>query len=66
LTCPGPTADCCRPAVVRAFRELRALRQPDRYCLEAAVAVYRWHHPEVSESQAHGIVSEWVDEGLRH
>ncbi|MFC7334030.1 hypothetical protein [Rhodocista pekingensis] len=57
---PGD-GSCCRSAVVRAFREMRASGQPDRYCLEAAVTVYRWHHPETPEPQATTIVSTWVE-----
>lgn len=61
----GP-ADCCRPAVVRAFREMRSKGQPDRYCMEAALTVYRWHHPETPEPQANGIVTSWVTDGHVH
>ncbi|WP_119677324.1 hypothetical protein [Indioceanicola profundi] len=57
---------CCRPAVVRAFQELRARGEPDLYCFEAAVTVYRWHHPETPEPQANDIVTEWVAGPVRH
>lgn len=57
----GTNGDCCRPAVERAFRELREKGQPERYCLEAALTVYRWHHPETPEAQAAGIVAGWVE-----
>lgn len=53
-------SDCCRPAVERAFRELRACGQPGQYCLEAAVTVYRWHHPEVLPDAALRTVQDWI------
>ncbi|MFM2045343.1 MAG: hypothetical protein RLY86_3919, partial [Pseudomonadota bacterium] len=51
---------CCRPAVVRAFTEMRALGQPDQYCFDAALTVYRWHHPEMPVPRASDIVSTWI------
>ncbi|MBI1206954.1 MAG: hypothetical protein GC191_06660 [Azospirillum sp.] len=58
--------DCCRPAVVRAYRELCERGQPDRFAFEAAVTVYRWHHPEVPPARAGDIVSGWVWNGTPH
>lgn len=58
--------DCCRPAVQRAFREMRARGQPERYCLEAALTVYRWHHPDTPEAKAAGIVADWVGDATLH
>ena len=57
---------CCRPAVVRAYTELRARGEPDQYCLDAALTVYRWHHPETPQPQALNIVSSWVDTPVLH
>ncbi|SNT15177.1 MULTISPECIES: hypothetical protein [unclassified Azospirillum] len=58
--------DCCRPAVTRAYREMRASGAPEPYCLDAALAVYRWYHPESTEPDAAGIVSYWIADGRRH
>lgn len=57
---PATDGDCCRPAVQRAYRELLAKGEPDRYCFEAALTVYRWHHPETPAAAASGIVTAWV------
>jgi len=64
--CGNGDGDCCRPAVVRAYREMRDRGQPDRFCYEAAMAVYRWHHPETPDEGAEAIVSGWVFDGTRH
>ena len=63
--CHGESActDQCRPAVQRAYRELRDHGQPETVCLEAAVRVYRWHHPEADAALAGHLVSSWVFEG---
>ena len=62
----GGDASCCRPAVVRAYRELSGLGVPDRFAFEAAVEVYRWHHPEVAAEGALETVSKWVWTGVSH
>jgi hypothetical protein len=59
-------ADCCRPAVLRTWQQMNQCGQPDRYCLEAAMTVYRWHHPESSESQAAEQVTAWIGPGMLH
>ncbi len=61
-----PVRDCCRPAVVRAYREMREKSQPERFAYEAALTVYRWHHPEVPAPMAQQVVSGWVWTGTRH
>ncbi len=60
------TGDCCRPAVVRAYREMRDRGQPDRFAFDAAMTVYRWHHPETPAPAADAIVSGWVQDGPLH
>lgn len=62
----GGNGDCCRPAVVRAYREMHAKGQPDRYCFEAAVIVYLWHHPDTPQPEAMDIVGSWVSAGTLH
>mgnify|MGYP006285197493 CR=1 FL=1 len=56
-------ADGCRRAVQRAYRELRDRGQPEKVCLDAAVTVYCWHHPEADATLAGHLVSSWVFEG---
>ncbi|WP_328702834.1 hypothetical protein [Arenibaculum pallidiluteum] len=62
----GPGSDCCRPAVQRAYAELRDRGQPERYAFEAALTVYHYYHPETPSAEAQTIVSEWVWDGPRH
>ena len=52
--------DCCRSAVTRAYREMRASGAPNTHCLDAALAVYQWHHPEAGMPDAAAIVGSWV------
>jgi hypothetical protein len=52
--------------VRRAYDGLKASGQPERYAFEAALAVYRWHHPEVSPGEAERTVSAWVWSGVAH
>jgi len=45
---------------------MRAKGEPERYCLEAAIIVYRWHHPETPEPRASQIVTGWVQQNTLH
>jgi len=56
----------CRDAVQRCYAGLCSCGQPERYALEAAVTVYRYHNPECSAFQAEAIVSQWVAGPVRH
>ncbi|MGE3623032.1 MAG: hypothetical protein AB7H77_04040 [Bdellovibrionales bacterium] len=58
--------DCCQMAVTRAFREMQELGKPDQFAYEAALTVFRWHHPEIATQQARNIVDIWVGEGTIH
>ncbi|OYQ35208.1 hypothetical protein CHU95_08215 [Niveispirillum lacus] len=60
------SGDCCRSAVTRAYRDLRSRGVPDAYCLDAALAVYQWHHPEAEGDTAAAIVGSWVTTGTLH
>lgn len=60
------TGDCCRSAVTRAYREMQSRGVPEPHCLEAALAVYQWHHPEMGTPLAADIVGSWVSTALRH
>lgn len=55
------TGDCCRSAVTRAYRELRSRGVPDAHCLDVAVAVYQWHHPDVTSDSAADVVGSWME-----
>jgi len=63
---PCERGDACRAAVRRAYAEMRSKGEPDRYAFEAAVTIYRWHHPEVPGPVAQDIVTDWVWDGVRH
>lgn len=54
----------CRAAVTRAYRSLASDQVPNRVALQAAVRVYRHHHPEVPLSRATETVECWVFDGL--
>jgi hypothetical protein len=51
---------CCRPAVERAFSELSALGVPQGHAVEAALIVYRFHHPEIPVQAAVADVTRWT------
>ena len=51
---------CCRPAVERAFTELTTCGVPKCHAVEAAVIVYRYHHPDVPVSLAVTEVCRWT------
>lgn len=62
-----PPESCrCRDAVQRCYAGLCKCGQPERYALEAAVTVYRYHHPDCPAMLAETIVSQWVAGPLRH
>lgn len=61
---PGPCT--CRDAVQRCYDGLCRSGQPERHALEAAVTVYRFHHPECAETEAETIVSHWLAGPVRH
>ncbi|MEI6560323.1 MAG: hypothetical protein WCO00_18140 [Rhodospirillaceae bacterium] len=61
-----PAPSPCRPAVQRAYRELCERGEPERFAFEAALTVYRWHHPEVDTAAAADIVARWLWNGVCH
>lgn len=52
----------CWVAVTRTLRELKARNVPETAAFDAAAAVYRFHHPEVSSFEAKFTIAEWADE----
>jgi hypothetical protein len=39
---------------------------PDSVALEAALRVYRYHHPDAADELAQTMVETWVFRGLHH
>lgn len=60
-------ASCkCRDAVRRCYTGLSDCGQPEQYAMEAAITVYRYHHPECSVRVAETVVGRWVAGPWRH
>ncbi|HRQ60806.1 MAG TPA: hypothetical protein PLO23_04750 [Alphaproteobacteria bacterium] len=58
-------ADCaCYSAVMQAYRLLDDV--PDAIAMQAAIRVYRHHHPEDTKRNAALTVERWVNEGHIH
>lgn len=62
-------ADCkCYGAVIRAYKFMNS-DEPEHVAFEAALRVYRYHHPEDKKSKSRLTVESWVyagDERLCH
>jgi len=56
----------CRDAVTRAYRTLCEAGQAESRAYEAAVRIYRFHHPEAAPGAAAGVVERWIDAGTVH
>ncbi len=52
----------CKTAVLNAYRNLRETGLDDAYSFQAAVRVYRHHHPEIGQADANYRVADWIDE----
>jgi hypothetical protein len=58
-------ADCkCYGAVMRTFSGMSD--EPNHVALEAAIRVYRHHHPEDTKKDAILTVESWVNQGHAH
>ena len=57
---------CCRPAVERAFSELTARGVPESHAVEAALFIYRFHHPDIPVCAAAADVMCWTLGKIRH
>lgn len=58
-------AECkCYAAVMRTYLSLNKV--PDQVAMEAALRVYRYHHPEDSKHDATLTVERWVNEEHIH
>ena len=51
----------CRDAVLRAYRELKALGQREDHAYDAAVQVFRHYHPKRQRTGAYEVVADWLD-----
>lgn len=52
----------CKQAALRAYRELSATGAAGPAAFNAAVAVYRHHHPETPGRESDYIVAGWIEE----
>lgn len=53
-------ADCkCYSAVMRAYKCMKS-DEPENVALDAALRVYRYHHPEDTKRDAFLTVQSWV------
>lgn len=52
----------CKRAALRAYAELRTRGKTDPAAFDAAVAVYRHHHPETPKDESNFIVAGWIEE----
>lgn len=52
----------CRTATTKAYDELRKLGESDGDAYDAAVRVYRHHHPEHPRIEAYQIVADWLEQ----
>lgn len=50
----------CKTAVLNAYRNLRETGLDDAYSFQAAVRVYRHHHPEIGSADANYRVADWI------
>jgi hypothetical protein len=51
----------CRSTVKRVFRDLRGRRIPLPDAFDAALKIYRLHHPDVPKAWARRQISIWLD-----
>lgn len=52
--------DCCIGAVQRSYSEMCASGAPESIAFDAALTVFRWHHPEVPATDAVTLVRGWI------
>lgn len=51
----------CRNATTKAYSELRKRGETENDAYDAAVRVYRHHHPEHPRVHAYEVVADWLD-----
>jgi hypothetical protein len=50
----------CKPAVLKTYQSLMQDGNPQRVAVEAALRVYRFHHPQDSKEDSKLTVERWV------
>lgn len=60
------SGDCCIGAVRRAYADMLKLGQPECTAYDAALIVFKWHHPEITAQAAGTLVRGWVLEESSH
>ena len=55
-------ASNCRQAALRAYFGLRARGRGESAAFDAAVAVYRFYHPETPAVDSIDLVDGWIEE----
>ncbi len=50
----------CKTAVLNAYQNLRETGLDDAGSFQAAVRVYRHHHPEIGPADANYRVADWI------
>jgi hypothetical protein len=63
--CSGPSC-ICEAAVKRAYAALQQAGRPEHVCYQAALIIFRWHHPELSLIAAESSVSAWTRTATLH
>lgn len=59
--------DCkCYSAVLRTYKSLLQSDCSDKMACEAALRVYRYHHPEDRKDRARLTVESWIYAGHAH
>lgn len=56
----GGCPNGCRQAVLRCYNSMLGSGVPETHAFQAALDVYRWHHPEVGGERALATVSGWL------
>ena len=54
--------DICKTAALRAYYGLRTRGRGEFAAFDAAVAVYRFHHPKTPSLNSIDLVDEWIEE----
>lgn len=62
----NPSGCKCWRAVMQAYATLTAYNNSDRMAMDAAIRVYRFHHPEDSKEDCRLIVERWVYKAVHH
>ncbi len=55
-------ANICKQAALRAYHGLRAHGRDETAAFDAAVAVYRFYHPETPAVDSVDLVDGWIEE----